>query len=522
MDPRSSDQAAPSAAQKAEQEAPGLFEKMFSFLLASDDPERQKQKALKQLAKDLKKARPHYYNPLQGLAEPALARFFYEFYKTFAPAQVLLRGSRQSGVLKAVLVELTLTKTQSEMKDRLSEKSIEERARASDPAAILEQVKEEARQFIQSFDVSTINEIDASYNRLAILLDLIEFDYYFLLRKFDSAIPERDFAYKPRFESINAEYVGDELKDFLEILPGVNPDEDWEKLLDILKEYRGVEVVPRDGMRKVLQLVRDVQRSGVLLAVVRHVDKDPLYKSLLRVHRERIVEPYITKIKGQAELTAQKLVQSRRSEKLEQLTRAVFGTAAISRLSNYSEKANMTFSKKMLGGFTHIATLNFLKAFLLDYFKKTIREIVDLLLIKGKWANNQPSQTISEAYHQLLKISEAITRFDEALAEDGDLGRKMKNVVMKADRDKKAITNLRTLLQEVNEQAGAYLSESVQHFVAIAKILKLVYEDYSKPHPELIINWRELKSMTDKDIKALVASVYKQIYNFVQLIQNYR
>jgi hypothetical protein len=182
----------------------------------------------------------------------------------------------------------------------------------------------------------------------------------------------------------------------------------------------------------------------------------------------------------------------------------------------------MTFSKKMLGGFVHVATLNFLKAFLLDYFKKNIREIVDLLLIKGKWANNQPSQTVSEAYHQLLKISDAITSFDEALSEDGELGRKMKNVMAKADRDKKAITNLRTLLQEINDNAGTMLSDAVQHFVAIARILKLVYDDCGKAHPEQIINWRELKSMTDKDVRALVASVYRQIYNFVQLIQGYR
>jgi hypothetical protein len=79
---------------------------------------------------------------------------------------------------------------------------------------------------------------------------------------------------------------------------------------------------------------------GVLLAIVRHSDKDPYYKPIMRVHRERIVEPYITRIKSQAEMTVQKIVSSRRSEKLGELTRAVFGTASVSRLANYSEKKN--------------------------------------------------------------------------------------------------------------------------------------------------------------------------------------
>jgi hypothetical protein len=66
------------------------------------------------------------------------------------------------------------------------------------------------------------------------------------------------------------------------------------------------------------------------------------------------------------------------------------------------------------------------------------------------------------------------------------------------------------------------IADAVQNFVAIARILKLVYEDYGKAHPELIINWRELKGTTDKDIRTLVATVYKQIYNFVQLLQFYK
>ncbi len=92
--------------------------------------------------------------------------------------------------------------------------------------------------------------------------------------------------------------------------------------------------------------------------------------------------------------------------------------------------------------------------------------------------------------------------------------------MIRADRDKKAITNLRALLQEINDEAGAMLTESVRHFVAIAKVLKMVHEDCGRAHPELIVNWRDLKP--DRDLRGMVGGVYRQIYNFVQLIQGYR
>lgn len=499
-----------------------FLDKFLGLFTSSDDPERRKQRELKAIAKELKKSRLHYYAHPAGTVEPALARFFYEFYRILGPAQTILANAGSSGALKAIIVESALSEEERAVRDRLQEEAIQERAKSADPKAVGEQVKEDVRKLYQSFDPDRINQIDGRYGLLGALLDLISFDYYFLLKKFDSNLPEHDLAYKPRFESINGEYITEELKDFLEILPSLQQDADWGAVLDTLKAYRNLEVIARDGMRKLFSQIASVQKSGVLAMIVRLADKDPSYAPMTRTFNEHIVEPYLTKIKGQAEIALQRIVQGKRTEKIEQLSQLVFGTASISRLSNYSEKANMAFSKKMLGGFLYIAALNYLKAFLLDYLKKDIRDIVDMLLVKGKWSVNQPSQQLSEAYHQLLKTSEALTQFDESLADDGDWGRKMKSILIKADRDKKAFQTLHALLDEINDQAKGMIAESSAHFVAIAKVLKLALDDYVKAPPELIINWRELKATTDKDIKALIVGVYKRIYNFVQLMSFYK
>ena len=38
----------------------------------------------------------------------------------------------------------------------------------------------------------------------------------------------------------------------------------------------------------------------------------------------------------------------------------------------YTEKENLAFAKKMLGGYIYIAPMNYLKAFLVDFCKKDI------------------------------------------------------------------------------------------------------------------------------------------------------
>jgi len=510
----------PAAPQKSGRPAqPTGFIDWLASLFLSSDPERQKQRQLRELAAELKRARPRYFNPAQGTAEPVMARFFWDIYRAVAAGQVLLKGAETSGALKTVLVDLTMTKEMLALRERLSEQAIDERSRkATDPAVLAAEVKEELRQFMEGFDANSMAEVDALYNRLLVLIDLIGFDYYYLLRKFDAGMPERDFAYAPRFTAIEGAQVLEELQDFLEILPNVDPDSDWDKMLTILKEHRGVEVVSRDGLRKAMQLLREAQRSGSLLKIVRLLTQNPEWKAMVRVHKERIVEPYLSKIKAEAETTVQKATSGRRNEKIEELARLVFGTGSVARLTNYSEKANPEFAQSLLGGFVYVSSLNYLRAFLTDHLQTGIREVINLLLIKGKWANKETSQQMSEAFHQLLKQSETISLFDADLAEDGETGRRLKTMALRSERDRRVVVQLRMILRQTNDEAHTMILDSTQQLVAIARVLKAAHEDCVRPNPSLLINWKELKPSTDRDIRTLIAGVYKKIYNFVQLM----
>jgi hypothetical protein len=58
--------------------------------------------------------------------------------------------------------------------------------------------------------------------------------------------------------------------------------------------------------------------------------------------------------------------------------------------------------------------------------------------------------------------------------------------------------------------------------VSIARVLKLAHEDIGKPNPAFLVNWKELKPSSDKELRVVIAAVYKKIYNFVQLMQMYK
>ena len=359
-----------------------------------------------------------------------------------------------------------------DLQESLGEESIKARSQTVPTKELSQQLKDELVSFFAGFDGTRLRQIDAAYNSIVAFSRFINFDFFFLLKKFDSNVTERSFNYNPKFEAIRAEYVGDDVKDFLEVLLALDLDQDWKSVFVVLKQYKNMDVVALDQWSKSLAQLRELKKSGILELMVRHIDKNPTWQPTARRVDEHIVEPYLQKLRTQVEIAIQKILQEKRNSKIDELAKAVFGTSAISRLKNYTDKANLVYSKKMMGGYTNVQGLNYLKAFLLDFFKKDIRELVDLFLIRGQWSTNLLSQQLSEGFHELMSVSEKLIVFDEALADDGELGLRLRSYLAKADRDKDQLKNLRATLKTVNEDAQRMINGSAQALITIGKNLK--------------------------------------------------
>ncbi len=513
----------PSTPPQNEEGSFGIIQRILSVFIGSGDPEREKRRLLKQIGKDLQRQKYKFYKPRSGQALGALGRFFFEIYRVVGPAQSLLQSADQSNALKTILIEANHSEEQSRLREEFTESVIRERATKIDNKKLTAHVKDAMVTYFSGFDASTVKQINDIYNLAQTLIRFVKFDFYFVLRKFDSSIQEGNFGYAPHFESINAEYVSDDLKDFLEVAMALERESDWDAVFDAFVEYKGVEVIDRNAWKKVVATVTNVVRSGVLVKIVQHVDKDPGYHAEFQVTRKHIVENYLNTLKTQVEGTIQKLARERRTQKVDQLVNAIFGTTAIQRTKHYTDAANMVYSKKMLAGFMHTEAINYLKAFLVDYFKGEVRTIIsDLFIVRGQWADTILSQQLSDSYYAVMNVAQQIVEFDDSLGEEGELGMKLKKVSGRVvDRDPSTAKALRTMLHEVNETAMNMIQETASNLITMGKVIKLLIEDLDKERPELIQNWKDLKSYTEEPLREQLVAIYKRAYFFVQLMQMY-
>ena len=198
----------------------------------------------------------------------------------------------------------------------------------------------------------------------------------------------------------------------------------------------------------------------------------------------------------------------------------IFGTADPQSLKYYVSSFNPPLEKKDLNTLEYTEPLNYLKTFLVDFVKKEIREFYDVVIIRGQW-DATLSAPFSNSFQELLKTSDEITSFDEKFAEEGPWGMKIKTLLPKTAHDAGAESIINRVVSDGNDQAREFIISATKNLIIIGKTVKQLIEDYTKPKPVLVANWKELEKFIDQPMKDYSVNIYKKLYLFVQLMQTY-
>jgi hypothetical protein len=494
--------------------------KIASLLGKTVDPEVEKRNLLKSVRKDIQQNdfRKFFKLRTSGL-EPPMAQFFYDLYKPLAQTQILMQNVAKSARLKQLIVEYFMDNNLIALQKRLEISAIEERAKTTDVKTLSAQVKNDLTEFSAAFNSNRLSSVDRCYNLMLAFTQFVTFDFFRILSKFDASFTVKDPKYQPKFGHVRAETLLDALKDFLEIAYPIDKGENWATLFKILKTFKNdVDVVDTQQWNKVLSTLYAVQQSSIIVLIIRLTEQNPVWQSSPNFPQEQIVKAYLEGIQTDVTDCIDKLVNAKRYAQIAELAATVFDSPIGERMKYYTAKNGEIYVKKNLGKFQNTAEINYLKAFLLDYCKKDIRELCDLFLIRGQWTTNGLSKKLSDAFLELTGLSEKVLAFDETLAETGDAGSRLKNYLLKAERDKGVARSLSIVLSGVNDEARRLSTAAAKALVVIGTELKNLCADYEKSIHELIVNWKEIESVSEVPIPTRISKTYKKIHGFVTIL----
>lgn len=498
-----------------------FFQKIIGLFMSSESPEAIKRRKLKDISKQIGKTRyGKWYKANSQEVLPQAAQFFYGIYKVVGSARPLLAGAASSKVLKNIAVENALSDKQKKLLENLSEESIISRAKDTNAETLAENVKKELKTFIGELDSNQTQKIDLSYQHLDSFINFVLFDYYFLLRKFDSNFIENNFNYTPHFQTIRGEYIAEDLKDFAAVFYQLSIDTDWNTIFDIIKTYKNIQPVHAGQWKKLLGTLNDLRRSRVLEYMIQHITEDILYTVETSPFTEKVTDTYVSQIKTSTQNVIHKLIEEQKSSKVAVLISRIFGNQIISGMKNYTLDANTAFKKRGLSGYIYAEEMNYLKSFLMEYVKTDIRSLCDLFLVRGNWGSFAGTTAdFSNSFHAIMQIASKTVEFDEKLSEASDIGVKFRTLLSRMEREKEAGRQASKLLNDVNETALKLINLSVKHIIVIGNNFKTIISDYDKPRRELIQNWKEIEQHAEKPPREWLVEAYKKIYDFIMLMQ---
>lgn len=498
----------------------GFFSNLLEIIFGANDADALKKRQLKAISKKLSKSKFNRFYKFSGNEMlPAMGKQIYDIYKAIAPLQVMFNSIQNQNSLKHLAISFSLPEEIRTMEESLSEQNIIAMSKQIPLDRLSAQVEERIAKINDYLTMEKITQIDFLYKQLIAMKSISTFDYYFFLKKFDKTIRENSFSSPTHFEHVNAEYLVDDLKDYIEAIWDTPFESDWTTLFKLLKSLKGTEPISLGLWKRVLARLYALKNAKTFEMIIQLASQNPDYVPNVTQLSSNIVEPYMDKLKNDAENTVNTLIEKQRSATENNIAAQLFGTSEIVPLSNYSDNKNKILAQKRLVEFNNTQALSYIKTFLIEIVKTELREFYDVVVVRGTWNAQTLTSQISDYYNELLEISESITLFDAELAEAGAIGVKIRTLLPKTDRDTSSRNIANRLILQANENAYNYIMTCMRNIITIGKIIKTIVEDLQKNKPTLISNYKELDHYLETPLKNFCIEIYKKIYLFSSLIK---
>ncbi|MDR1839839.1 MAG: DUF5312 family protein [Treponema sp.] len=499
--------------------AEDILDKMFS-LFSNDGLTDDKQNMLKGIAKELSQSKyVRFFRVRTEEADPSFSSFLFSVYKLIYPIMEFYRDDRKLIKLKSLIVESCIDSNIQDTIKRLDIANLDAKAKTMTPEELIVSIKKDVETLVNQFDEERISTANRRYELAGILGHFVRFNFVGFFKKFDTHFVDGSFIVEPKFPAIKTILIIDQIGDFLSVSLHLKPEEDWDSLLSLITKCEGQELVNPDQFKNMLKKIREVHASKILELMVQYVLRNPVWQFKNTVIRETIGEEWLESKKAEAFGYISRINNAKKNSQIKALLGQIFDTTDLVRLENYTVPISENYRRRNLEYFLYAEGTNYLKAFLDDFVDKEIKDLCDILLIRGQWTNNQMSKEMSEALHTILETPTLISDIDIVLSEDGVDGSRLRASMLRVDRDPTQARVINNIITKSNDNALEIINEAVQALIVIGKHLKNFVEDVQKKRPELLVNWREVNLSSKEPIAQRMVADFKKINYFIQLMR---
>jgi hypothetical protein len=498
--------------------AEDLMDKVFSFF-SGEGMTDEKQNMLKGIAKELNQSKyAKFFRIRTEEADPSMLSFLFSVYKTIYPIKLFMKDEQKMAKLRHLTVDSCIDPNIKETIKRLDPTYLEAKLKIMNGEDVIAAIQADVNLLTSQFDQTHRTTVNHRYELASALNQLVNYNFPGFFKKFDPHFADGSFLVEPKFPAIKTILIIDQMGDFLTATHALKPEEDWNGLLKILKECEGHDMVIPEQFNNMLKTLREIHTTKIIELMIQYTIRNPVWQFKHTVINETIGDIWLEAKKNEAFTFITRINNAKKASQINALTKQVFETSDFIRLENYNIQISENYRRRNLDYFIYAEGINFLKTFMDDFIDREIKELCDILLIRGQWTNNSMSREMSEALHTVIDTSAAIADLDVVMSEDGADGSRLRAAMLRIDRDPTQARYINSIVTKVNDEALEIVNDAVQALIVVGKHLKNLIEDVEKKHPELLVNWREINLASKEPIHQRMINNFKKINYFIQLM----
>jgi len=498
--------------------AEDLMDKVFSFF-SGEGLTDEKQNMLKGIAKELNQNKyARFFRVRTEEVDPSLLSFLFSVYKTIYPIKMFMKDEKKMAKLRHLTVESCIDPHIKEIVKRLDTAYLESKLQTMSGEAMIAAIQADVSLLTSQFDQNHIKTVNHRYELMSVLNQLVKYNFPGFFKKFDPHFADGSFLVEPKFPAVKTILIIDQIGDFLSATHALRPEEDWNGLLNILKECEGQDIVIPDQFNIMLKTLREIHTTKILELMIQYTLRNPVWQFKHNVFNETIGDVWLEAKQNEANAFITRINNAKKAKQIDALAKQVFESTELTRMENYTVQLSEVYKRKNVDYYLYAEGLNYLKAFMDDFIDKEIKELCDILLIRGQWTNNNMSREMSDALHKVVDTTASMTDLDVVLSEEGADGSRLRVAILKVDRDPTQARYINSIVAKVNTEAMDIINEAVQGLIIVGKHLKNLIEDIEKKHPELLVNWREINLASKEPIHQRMIGSFKRINYFIQLM----
>ncbi len=498
----------------------GIFGRIFGIGI---DPERKR--AMRIIKKELSSVRIDLYRLKTGTISAPIARLLHDIYKYTYPLQKFFSLDKVRKQFPPSLVEEFILQFQSEKAHEIRKSLNEERIKKLIPEYGIKKVTayidKQLTDYFNGFDRQSINEINDVYTNLLYFARFTYFDFFPILREFDTDLEEGNFLRKPSFSPAEGSLLRDDLSRLCRALYTFSADERLDRGMEILTNIKGVEPIDRGHFNQLIKWIGTLQENNYIPLIIRAIDQKSSPLSIPKPKTIDIFSTFSFKIKGETHGIVNSIRAALRKHAVESIVSELFGGRVIEGVKNYSEKANDQFKKLGLSMYKFTTPLNYMKTFINEIYDSEIAGTINELIVSGIFLQKEILTTLSNSYYTLNKVTQKIDALDGELDLDGNYGKSINRHLTTINRDKNSRSLLEKAIRDINKRVEIIINETIVELKDMALSIKTILGDCRAKNPEYVSNIKKIHQRENREFINSLVNSYILIYKFLKLLGQY-